>query len=157
MRNLSLDMKICVFHILYCKLYYKHSHHEIISALTIPRRLSNEWKQNCCTWHFEAGLLSKKVGIHIMSHHSVFCKHNFRVEQFHYVRFQVLTATNTKTTAFVTWLFVISLKPWWWRQYAPLKRRTTSATIHSTIFQKDVASRTILLPIINLGLIYAYM
>jgi hypothetical protein len=28
--------------------------------------------------------------------------------------------------------------PWWWRQYAPLKRRSTSTRLHGAIFQKTI-------------------
>jgi hypothetical protein len=37
----------------------------------------------------------------------------------------------------ILYLFEIS-SPWWWRQYAPLKRRSASTKLHSGIIQKAV-------------------
>jgi hypothetical protein len=35
-------------------------------------------------------------------------------------------------------LVEVDLSPWWWRQYAPLRRRFTSTRLHGTISQKTV-------------------
>jgi hypothetical protein len=41
----------------------------------------------------------------------------------------------------IHWLEAYSLL-WWWRQYAPLKRRSTSTTLQGAIFQKVVIFNT---------------
>jgi hypothetical protein len=38
------------------------------------------------------------------------------------------------------WILLLSL-PWWWRQYTPLKHRSTSMRQHSTISQRAVMVR----------------
>jgi hypothetical protein len=46
----------------------------------------------------------------------------------HFVRFQVLTAASMMFR-------VVFWDEWWWRQYAPLKRRST-IILHGSISQK---------------------
>jgi hypothetical protein len=50
------------------------------------------------------------------------------------VRFQALTAASMKMRAFSD-IAPRSDKPWWWRQYAPLKRQST-LRLHDAIYQK---------------------
>jgi hypothetical protein len=49
------------------------------------------------------------------------------------MRFQVLTAASMK--------FRIVIHPWWWRQYAPLKRRST-IILHGSTSQKTILNKT---------------
>jgi hypothetical protein len=50
----------------------------------------------------------------------------------HSVRFQVHTAESMKFRVF--WV----MSAWWWSQYAPLKRRSTSTWLHGATSQKTL-------------------
>jgi hypothetical protein len=68
------------------------------------------------------------------------------------VRFQVFTAANMKMKAF--WYtqpcslvgvdrrfrsaYCVMIIAWWWRQYAPFKRLSTTTSLHGAIYQKSV-------------------
>jgi hypothetical protein len=76
------------------------------------------------------------------------------INQIHCLRFQVLTAASMKFRVFWdvapcshvevdrrfrgTYLLLPSSSPWWWRQYTPLKRRSTSTWLHGVTSQKTL-------------------
>jgi hypothetical protein len=67
------------------------------------------------------------------------------LEQYNPMRFQVLTAASMTMIAF--WDIVpcsLDSPPWRWRQYAPLKRLSTTTRLHDVIFQKSVIFNAVL-------------
>jgi hypothetical protein len=75
------------------------------------------------------------------------CFHVVCNEHYVHVRFQVLTVVSMKLESFGMYcrevkymLTDVSSSPRWWRQYSPLKRRSTSTWLHGSTSQETLNS-----------------